>query len=288
MAETSRLRGAAPAKLNLYLHVVGRRDDGYHLLDTLFAFTVFGDELAVERTTAPDSDLEIDGPFAAGLSGGADNLVLRAARALSADRAARLVLTKNLPVASGLGGGSADGGAALRLLLQLWNLSPSVGTLRDLTRRLGADVPACFAGACCFAGGVGDQLSPAPTLPPAGIVLINPRVALPTPAAFVRRSGAFSQSARFDTAHANARDLAVALRERRNDLTPGAVTLVPVIAVILAALDSSEGCHLARMSGSGATCFGIYDDATSASRAADSLRMRHPHWWVVATELLTR
>jgi 4-diphosphocytidyl-2-C-methyl-D-erythritol kinase len=149
-------------------------------------------------------------------------------------------------------------------------------------------VPACFAGSPCFAGGVGDQLAPAPALPPAGIVLVNPRVALPTPEAFGRRSGAFSQSARFATAHANARDLAMALRERRNDLTPGAVTLVPVIAVILAALESSEGCHLARMSGSGASCFGIYDDAASARRAADFLRMGHPHWWIVATELLTR
>ncbi len=288
VAERSRLAGTAPAKLNLYLHVVGRRDDGYHLLDTLFAFTVFGDELAVERSTAPASTLEIDGPFAAALSGGSDNLVLRATQTLSADLAARLSLTKNLPVASGLGGGSTDAGAALRLLLQLWNLSPSVEALRDLTRRLGADVPACFAGAPCFAGGVGDLLSPAPALPPAGIVLINPRIALPTPEAFGRRSGAYSQPARFATACATARDLAVTLRERRNDLTPGAVTLVPVIAVILAALDSSEGCHVARMSGSGATCFGIYDDAASATRAAGALRMRHPHWWIVATELLAR
>ncbi len=288
MADTTRLRGAAPAKLNLYLHVVGRRDDGYHLLDTLFAFTAFGDELTLQSTAAPASTLAIDGPFAAGLSTAADNLVLRAARALATGRTAHFSLTKNLPVASGLGGGSADAGAAIRLMLELWNISPAPATLHELTRMLGADVPACFAGTPCFAAGIGDLLGPARPLPPAGIVLVHPGAALATPAVFAERRGAFSQAARFDTPLASARDLAASLRARRNDLTAGAVTLVPAIAVILDALDASDGCHLARMAGSGATCFGIYDDRAGAARAAETLRLRHPRWWVVATELLTR
>lgn len=286
MADPPILRAPAPAKLNLYLHVVGRRDDGYHLLDTLFAFTALGDELAVEP--APTLALDIDGPFAAALDGASDNLVLRAARDLASGRGARLTLTKNLPVAAGLGGGSADAGAAIRLLLELWNLSPQAADLYDLSRKLGADVPACFACSPSFASGAGDVLTPAPALPPAGIVLVNPGAALRTPEIFAQRLGGFSQPARFDTMPATARELATVLRARRNDLTAGAVSLMPAIAVILAALDASEGCHLARMSGSGATCFGIYDDATSAARAAGSLRTRHPDWWIVATELLTR
>ena len=286
MADATALHARAPAKLNLYLHVVGRRDDGYHLLDTLFAFTACGDELAVEP--ADSLTLEIRGPFAAALHDAPDNLVLRAARELAAGRGARLTLTKNLPVASGLGGGSADAGAAIRVLLEFWKLSPQAESLHDLARRLGADVPACLASRPSFAGGVGDLLSPVPSLPAAGVVLVNSGIALGTPEVFAQRRGEFSRPAPFAAMPAHARDLAVELRARRNDLTPGAVTLVPAIAIVLAAVDASDGCRLARMSGSGATCFGIYDDPQSATSAATALRARHPDWWIVATELLTR
>lgn len=283
---------AAPAKLNLYLHVVGRRADGYHLLDSLVAFAEHGDEL--RAAPAADLSLALDGPFAAALAGEADNLVLRAARTLR-DKAkgpgAALSLTKNLPVASGIGGGSADAAAALRALCRLWAASGE--GLAELALTLGADVPVCLHGAPSYMGGVGEDIAPAPALPPVGLVLINPLLPLPTPQVFAARArlnagGGFSAPARFTESPRDAEALAACLAGRRNDLEPAAIALMPQIAPVLEALAASPGCRLARMSGSGATCFAIYDDKAVADTAAAWIVRRHSGWWIKPTRLAVR
>ena len=286
---------AAPAKLNLYLHVVGRRADGarpgggYHLLDSLIAFAGVHDTVVAAK--ADGLSLAIEGPFAAALSGEADNLVLRAARAL-ADVAgvrpwAALTLVKRLPVASGIGGGSADAAAALLAVGDLWRITHKPGALAKLALKLGADVPVCLAGKAAQVSGIGEKIDPAPALPPAPLVLVNPLVPLPTPAVFGARSGAFSKPAPLTSAPRDARDLAEAMKARRNDLADAARGLVPEIGAILAALEAQPGCLLARMSGSGATCFALFARDEEAAAAAEALRAARPGWWVAASALLS-
>jgi 4-diphosphocytidyl-2-C-methyl-D-erythritol kinase len=274
-----RLTETAPAKVNLYLHVTGRRDDGYHLLDSLVVFAGIGDTLRAEP--AATLSLRLDGPFAAMLAGQPDNLVLRAARALAtATRTARgaaLCLEKRLPVASGIGGGSADAAATLRLLCRLWELPVDAGTLSRLAEQLGADVPVCLRGRPARMQGIGERLETAPALPACGILLVNPGVALSTADVFRARQGPWSTPAPLPSAWRTASALARDLGEFRNDLQPAAVRLRPVIGSVLAALGTSPNCLLARMSGSGATCFGLYPDIHAARRAADTLP--DPAWW---------
>jgi len=326
----------APAKINLHLHVVGRRTDGYHLLDSLVVFAGIGDQLTV--SPAEDLSLSVTGPFAAGLEAEADNLVLRAARALATKAGVKatgaLVLQKNLPVASGIGGGSADAAAALRLLCRFWGLERSLprgsrqssrpivspllvpppsswpgvsgppiaagavsggpdtpghdGTgsamndpalLTELGAGLGADVPVCVAGVPALMSGIGEILNPAPKLPNVGIVLINPGVAVSTPAVFRARSAGFSTPARFPAeGWRDADALAATLRDTSNDLQPPALSLAPVIGEVLDALVATPGCLLARMSGSGATCFGLFPDPAAAQAAARTIV--RDGWWV--------
>ncbi len=279
---------AAPAKLNLYLHVVGRRADGYHLLDSLVAFTAHGD--VVRATAARGLSLRLDGPFAEGLDGSSDNLALKAATALQVRvgaAGAALVLTKNLPVAAGLGGGSADAAATLRALVRLWRADPGAAALLEIAATLGADVPVCVRGAPAYFGGIGDELAVAPAMPAAGIVLVNPRIPLPTPKVFAARRGPFSAPARFSEAPRDAAGLAGLLAQRRNDLEPAARELVPAISTVLDALGASPGCRLARMAGSGATCFGLYDNPVAAAAAAGWLADGQRGWWIEATRLAT-
>lgn len=271
----------APAKINLHLHVVGRRDDGYHLLDSLVVFAGVGDRLSV--SPAEDLSLTLTGPFAAGLAAETDNLVLRAARALAdvvGQRATgRLVLEKVLPVASGIGGGSADAAATLRLLCRFWDIALPAEEMRRLAAGLGADVPVCLSGHPALMSGVGEILAPAPSLPEAGLVLVNPGVAVSTPSVFRARAGGFSSAAGFPPGGwPDAAALAGGLRETRNDLEPAAQSLAPAIDDALAALEAPSGCLLARMSGSGATCFGLFGSADAARQAADAIR--RPGWWV--------
>lgn len=275
----------APAKINLYLHVLGRRPDGYHRLDSLVAFADAGDELRAEPATS--LSLAIEGRFAAALAGEADNLVLKAARLLGTGRGARLTLIKTLPVAAGLGGGSADAAAALRALCRLWSLDIEMAALRELAFGLGADVPVCLVGRPMFVGGAGEDLIPAPRLPPAGLVLVNPGVPLATRDVFAAREGAYSSPARFSEAPPDVAALAALLAERRNDLEPPAIALVPVVADVLSALRASPGCRLARMSGSGATCFGLYDDRAAAAAAGTWLARRQAGWWIKSAELVS-
>jgi 4-diphosphocytidyl-2-C-methyl-D-erythritol kinase len=271
--------GQAPAKINLHLHVTGRRADGYHLLDSLVAFAGAADAVTVEP--GEGHSLTLAGPEAGALTAEPDNLVLRAARLL-AEAAGRelpgaaLRLEKRLPVASGIGGGSADAAAALRALNRFWGLGMAGPALEALALRLGADVPVCLASRPTRMQGVGEVLSAAPALPRFGMVLANPRISLATPRIFAARTGPFSPPAVLPARWADAAAMAEALRSLRNDLEPPAIALCPAIADVLAALSALPGALMARMSGSGATCFAIFADAAAAERAVARLPAA---WW---------
>jgi 4-diphosphocytidyl-2-C-methyl-D-erythritol kinase len=269
----------APAKVNLYLHVTGRRPDGYHLLDSLVVFPAVGDRLVV--APARELTLALDGPFGAALAAEPDNLVLRAARALATAAGvragARMTLVKALPVASGIGGGSADAAAALRVLARLWDVALPAEAAVRLALGLGADVPVCLAARPARMGGVGEVIGAAPFLPPLGMVLVNPGVAVATPEVFRARRGAFSPPASLPAGWADAAGVAADLAALRNDLEAAAIGLRPVIGAVLAALGEAPGCLLARMSGSGATCFGLFAEAGAARAAAAGLA--RPGWW---------
>ncbi|WP_296343126.1 4-(cytidine 5'-diphospho)-2-C-methyl-D-erythritol kinase [Reyranella sp.] len=276
----------ARAKVNLWLNVVGRRADGYHLLDSLVAFTDLADELDV--SAASDLSLEIVGPGAAALQEEADNLVLKAARRLAgraglAPRAA-LRLTKRIPVAAGVGGGSADAAAALLALVDHWRVAMPQEELFELAAELGADVPMCLAGRAALVSGVGERLEPAPRLPACAILLVNPGVPLPTPQVFAARQGAFSAERAAPTAWPDLAAFGRELAARGNDLTEAAISLRPEIAEILQALQHSDSIVHAAMSGSGATCFGLYATIDAARRAEAELP---PSWWRHAGQLVT-
>ena len=276
---------AAHAKINLALHVTGRRADGYHLLDSLVAFADTSDRITVQD--APTLDLQITGPFAAQLSAH-DNLVLNAARALHPTLGARIALEKNLPVASGIGGGSADAAATLRALSQLWNLPlPPPETIL----RLGADVPVCLSGHPARMQGIGEVLTQV-ILPPVHIVLINPCEDVATAEVFAELDSR-SDLADRDTSPlpeiprlADAPALAGFLADLRNDLEYPALLLCPDIAGVIFELRERKGCLLARMSGSGATCFGLFADEDSAYWAARMIGQYRKGWWVQAGRLV--
>jgi len=275
----------ARAKVNLWLNVVGRRDDGYHLLDSLVAFTDLADE--IEVAPAQELSLEVAGPAAAELADEADNLVLRAARLLAgragvAPRAA-LRLVKHIPVAAGLGGGSADAAAVLVALVDQWRVAMPEEELFDLAAALGADVPMCLAGKPALASGVGERLQIAPPLPACAILLVNPGIKLPTPAVFAARRGEFSSAQPVDKSWRGLPEFVAELDRRGNDLTEAAVSLRPEVADVLQALRDSEGVHYVAMSGSGATCFGLYDGIEMARQAAARLPAQ---WWRHAGMLL--
>lgn len=279
----------ARAKINLFLHVVGRRPDGYHLLDMLVVFAEIGDEIRV--APADDLSLVIDGPFGAGLSAGSDNLVLRAAAGLrqlaGTTQGASISLTKILPLASGIGGGSADAAATLIALMRLWQVTPDRRALFDLAASLGADVPVCLDGRASLVSGIGEIIEPLPPLPEAWLLLVNPLVETPTPAVFKARAGAFSAKADWLERPRDAHELAAALASRRNDLAEPATRLAPVVGDVLAALAATPDCLLARLSGSGATCFGLFENKVAALGARNAVLRHRPDWWAVATRMAT-
>lgn len=273
----------APAKVNLTLHVTGRRVDGYHLLDSLVAFADVGDRLRAQP--AAELTLTVAGPRAEGVPTGPENLVLRAAGLLQRTAGtpapgAALHLDKHLPAAAGIGGGSSDAAAALRLLTQLWRRPlPPAAAMLDL----GADLPVCLLAAPARMRGIGEALDPLPALPDLGLVLANPGVATPTPAIFAAL--ACRDNPPMPAALPVWRDaagLAGWLAAQRNDLEPAARRLVPAIDPVLAALAGQPDCLLARMSGSGATCFGLFPDRPAAAAAAAALARARPGWWVAA------
>ena len=270
----------ARAKVNLALHVTGQREDGYHLLDSLVVFADIGDRLTVER--ADRTSLSIFGPFGDGLSADGDNLVLKAVALMHGAHAA-ILLEKYLPTAAGLGGGSADAAAALRALAGLYGSSlPPVHEALSL----GADVPVCLSSRPVRMRGVGEVIDPAPGLPPFWLVLANPGVPLSTPEAFkaLRQKdnpGLGSLPVRFADLDALTRWL----RTTRNDLEPGAFALCPPARAAKTALERLPGCRIARMSGSGATAWGMFATEQAALDAATALRAQEPHWWVAAAPL---
>ena len=269
------LRDTGWAKINLALHVRARELDGYHRIETLFAFCADGDRLSA--APAEELGLTVEGPFAAGLSAGEDNLVMRAARALAAQACtvagAAIRLDKRLPVASGIGGGSADAAAALRLLRTLWGMDIADAALGRIAAALGADVPACLLSRGARGEGRGDALRPAATASGAPVLLVNPGLPLSTGAVFARWDGVDRGPMPDDPAAG------------RNDLEAPAVALCPPIGDVLAALRRRPGATLVRMSGSGATCFALFADARARDAAAAALASERPDWWRLATSL---
>lgn len=281
----------APAKVNLALHVTRRREDGYHDLESLVVFADLADEL--EAVPAKADTLTIGGPFGRGLGTGESNLVSRAVAAFRArwpDAVATglaMHLTKNLPVAAGIGGGSADAAAALRLMEALSNQPIALSELADMAAKLGADVPACLISAPLVARGVGEVLSPLPEFPACHIVLVNPMIPLATADVFRRlRAHDNYPLPELPSPLTRPAQLGIWLAETRNDLQPPAVKLVPVIGDIVEELAATQGCILARMSGSGATVFGLFGSSGQAHQAAQVMRAANPDHWVAAAPLL--
>ena len=270
----SALREIAPAKLNLALHVRGKRVDGRHDIETLFAFCADGDGLGAE--SAHPSSLTSTGPFAPDLPKEEENLVLRAAQALrdAAEVAtgAAITLEKRVPVASGIGGGSADAAAALRLLTRLWRIDPRHA--EDVAPQLGSDVPACLLSLPMRGEGAGDRLTPVDLSELSGtaVLLVNPRIPLNTAEVFAAWDGVD-------------RGPLQNWRNGRNDLQPAAIRLVPQIETVLAWLSAQPGASFRRMSGSGATCFALFETSVAADAASAQLQSSHPQWWLQRTTL---
>ncbi len=282
----------APAKINLALHVTGRRADGYHLLDSLIAFASVGDHVSLRK--ADDFSLAIEGPFAAGLETGEGNLALRAARAMAQGwpglfGPVHIRLQKNLPVASGIGGGSADAAAVIRAMMRAHDASPPGEELAAMALSLGADVPVCLTGRACRMRGIGEQLRPLPHVPRFFALLVNPGVAVSTAQVFAALGLRKGQKAHAplpeDPLPQDPRQALFALRAMRNDLQPLACALQTEITACLTALDAVPGARLARMSGSGATCFALFETESAARAAALRLRKAHPEWWAKAAVL---
>jgi 4-diphosphocytidyl-2-C-methyl-D-erythritol kinase len=281
------------AKVNLTLRVVGRRTDGYHELESVVAFADCADRLSLAPGAA--LDLTMSGPLAQACGETSDNLVLKAAHLLGERvpglKIGRFTLDKVLPVAAGIGGGSADAAAALRLLAQLNGLALDDKRLRDVAIATGADVPVCLASRACDMTGVGETLLPL-SLPIMPCVLVNPRVAVATREVFAAlglRNGELLVGATdvirataWPEQGASVEDWVEVLAAGSNDLEAPAMRIQPVIGEVIAALNATDGAWLARMSGSGATCFAIFENTADAQRAAQKIQLDHPHWWVHA------
>lgn len=272
----------APAKINLALHVTGQRADGYHLLDTLVAFASVGDDLSI--SPGERDALTVRGPEGSGLSREPDNLALRAAQSVPNCPPLSVVLTKNLPVSSGIGGGSADAAAVVRaahsLLGEPLDFTDPASAEKSVNYlHLGADVPMCLACRPMRATGIGEHLQPV-TLPTVPAVLVNPRIPVSTPEVF-RRLVTKSNAAMslLDRGLENVHDLADWMRRQRNDLQAPAQAISPKISAVLSALEATGGVLLARMSGSGATCFGLYGSAADAAAAKEAVSAANPDWW---------
>ena len=284
----SHVRVFAPAKINLFLHVGERRADGYHALESLIAFAEVSDRISIE--TASELSFSTTGPFSRVLPGAEDNLVLKAARALQrrtgTRKGAAITLEKNLPVAAGIGGGSADAAAALRGLNLLWELQTPVEELVALAAELGSDVPVCLLSRPCWVEGRGEILTELPPLPRLSTVLVNPGIALPTAQVFDALNartgtGAMHPPKTLD----NLWDVIAYLGDAGNDLEAAACSIAPVIQDVLNAFDREPGCALTQMSGSGSTCFAFFHEDEFARGAAQRIAQDRPDWWVALTRI---
>jgi 4-diphosphocytidyl-2-C-methyl-D-erythritol kinase len=285
----------APAKINLYLHVVGRRNDGYHLIDSLVVFSSISDEILV--SVADKLSLSVSGPFASEVPTGESNLVLVAAKklleTLKYEPKVVFHLTKILPVASGLGGGSSDAAATLRLLSKLYRIGMKkpeiINQLSTISQSLGADVPVCLLKQPCFVSGIGEKLSPAPSVTGIPILLVNPRLQVSTASVFMTYNDDFSAPVSFlapTQIPLTAQVLADYIVNSHNDLTNTAIRLCPTIKNIINAISTMRGCLLARMSGSGGTCFGLFETNNQVITAAEKITKAEPSWWVQVGSLL--
>jgi 4-diphosphocytidyl-2-C-methyl-D-erythritol kinase len=274
----------ARAKVNLALHVTRRREDGYHELDSVVAFADVGDRLVFQSTDDSEHSIAYHGSFGEALREAGDDIVLKAASLLQAHRqpaksGLHITLEKNLPLSSGIGGGSSDAAATLRGLMRLWKTNLSDSQLLALALKLGADVPVCLRSVPSRMSGIGDRLEPLPSFRAMPAVLVNPGTPIATQTVFAALG--LKPGNQAFAPIADVRDLASC----RNDLEKPAMKLVPDLAEILALLRSQPGLLFARMSGSGATCFGLFADAEASERAAQAIGNNHPSWWVVATTL---
>lgn len=290
MSNRDRVFVAAPAKLNLFLHVGNKRADGYHDLESLVAFVGHQDGIWLERDH--DFTLSVTGPFAPSVPSGDDNLVVRAARLLAKESAAgtgaKITLQKQIPPAAGLGGGSADAAAVLRGLVRLWNIDLDRGALRDIAASLGADVPVCIESATSWMEGRGELVTALPSLPLLWLLLVNPRVEVPTGRVFSglrQRSGLGLKppGERFDDVF----QLVDFLGSTKNDLEAPACAIAPEIGEVLKEIRALPDVMLARMSGSGATCFGVFQTHDFVMRAVQLLNSRHPDWWIAGVKPTT-
>lgn len=279
----------APAKVNLDLLVTGRRADGYHELDSLTAFAAFGDRLTLQD--ANQLELNVTGPFAAALADEPDNLVLRAVRLLAAlagrEAVVRITLDKRIPVAAGLGGGSADAAATLHGLNRLWGLSLTPADLHRVGAELGADLPVCLAGRTVRMRGIGDRLEPWDGLPVLPALLVNPNLPLATGAVFGALEISPVEERAWPPPHAPAAFLSW-LDRTSNHLEAPARRILPPIQDVLATIAAQSGCAVARMSGSGATCFGLFRSNAARDAAADTVGRQRPQWWQAATVIGAR
>lgn len=287
------LRVFAPAKVNLHLHVTGRQNDGYHQLDSLVAFADVGDTLTFNR--AREFSFSVEGPFASAFTGAeldtspqSKNLVVRAAwqlaNLLARELGVGITLNKQLPLGAGLGGGSADAAACLWGLCQLWDVNLPESHRTSLALQLGRDVPVCLKSQSHIMQGTGEILMPAPDLPELPVVLVWPNQPISTQAVFTSLElNAFSAPAKLQPHYDSIMTLCVDLGSKTsNDLTKAACTALPLIDTVLAAITDTADCLLARMSGSGSSCFGIYADEDAATAALEKIKMSHPDWWVKA------
>lgn len=278
----------APAKLNLFLHITGTREDGLHTLQSLIVFTDVGDTISF----SPHDGFLLDttGPFAEDLGPPQDNIVYKAARALAAAYNAPLrgsiLLEKNLPVASGIGGGSSNAATALLGLVRLWDLPDEPDRLQKIAVTLGADVPSCLIRKPVWAEGAGEKMMRLPGMPGLHLVLATPPVATPTVAVYQGFRGRYSPPLQFMGRRKTMQEWIADLKLYRNDLTDAAIDINPDIKTVLQAIADTPNCQFARMSGSGATCFGVYEYAGAAAAAVNKLRQTHPDWWIVAANLL--
>ncbi|GGA77079.1 4-diphosphocytidyl-2-C-methyl-D-erythritol kinase [Brucella endophytica] len=280
----------APAKINLALHVTGRRDDGYHLLESLVAFAAYGD--MIEVAPSPEDRFTVSGPYAQSVPLNAGNLVLKARDALKDRFPARqtpvaIHLTKNLPIASGIGGGSSDAAATLAALNRLWNLGLDLPALCGIGLTLGADLPMCLhgqqIGAPLVARGIGEALTPLPRFPRLPIVLVNDGTGISTPNVFQALTRRNNPPLPTPPDFSNIEAFCDYVRQTRNDLYPAALAVSPALGDVLDLLRET-GASFAQMSGSGATCFGIFPDKAAAERAAVLVKERNPEWFVIATQ----
>ncbi|HEU5046389.1 MAG TPA: 4-(cytidine 5'-diphospho)-2-C-methyl-D-erythritol kinase [Rickettsiales bacterium] len=281
------ISATAAAKINLYLHITGKTANGYHALDSLVAFANTGDVLEVspsDRVT-----LRISGTYGAALSS-QDNLVMKAATALQQrfhiKEGAAISLQKQLPIGSGIGGGSADAAATLQLLTRLWKINAEPQDMQELALSLGADVPACLQSTSLYMSGIGEVIEPGPRLSGLFILLVGTGVPLLTRDVFAGYQGQFSQAMPHMRRFASNEELIRFLNSTRNDLQDAAIALMPEIATILQALSTEKDCLLSRMSGSGSTCFGLFAKRKYAEDAAIRLNRQYPGWWIRVAGLL--